>query len=127
MKDKTLTDNVSELNSIVRRYIDARIKLWKVDLLEKISTSGTYFFTTFMMLLLISFVLLFATFAFSYWYGNNYGNIAVGFLISAGFYIILGIILYIFRKPVFSNNIIRNMSGIIFSDKERKINEINNE
>jgi energy-coupling factor transporter transmembrane protein EcfT len=123
MKDKTLTKNLSELNHVIKSYIDARIDLWKINLLDKIVKSGTYFFTSVMVMLALSFVLLFATFAFSYWYGNVYGNIATGFLISAGFYIILGIVFYFFRKPIFSNNIIRNIAEIIFSEDDRKINE----
>ena len=123
MKDKSLTENVSELNHVIKRYIEARINLWKIGFLERISKSGTYLFTTLMVMLTFSFVLLFATFAFSYWFGKKYGNIAEGFLISAGIYIVFGIIIYVFRKPIFSNNIIRNISEIIFSDDDRKINE----
>ncbi len=123
MKDKTLTENVSELNHVIKRYIEARMDLWKINLLEKITKTGTYFYTSVLVILALSFVLLFATFAFSYWYGKEYGNIAGGFLISAGFYVVLGIIIYLLRRPIFSNNIIRNISAIIFSDDERKNNE----
>jgi hypothetical protein len=59
-------------------------------------------------------MLLLLTFSFSFWYGNMYGTIYEGFLISSGIYAFLGILIYLLRRPIFSNNIIRNIGMILF-------------
>ena len=120
MENNSLKENLSELNTIINRYIEAKIDLWKVLLLEKVTKIGTYFFTVIAVLVTFLFTLLFLTFAFSFWYGNAYGNITVGFLISAGFFLVLALLIYRLRKPLFSNNIIKNIGSIIFSDDEEK-------
>ena len=114
MKNKTLLENFSELNDVVKSYLDARINLWKVLLLEKITKTGTYFFSIVVSIVVIASLLLLLTFAFSFWYGNMYGNIYVGFLLSAGFYAVIGIILFLLRRPIFANNVVRNIGKILF-------------
>jgi hypothetical protein len=120
MENNSLKENLSELNTIIKSYIEAKIDLWKVLLLEKVTKIGTYFFTVIAVLVTFLFTLLFLTFAFSFWYGNAYWNITVGFLISAGFFLVLALLIYRLRKPLFSNNIIKNIGSIIFSDDEEK-------
>lgn len=120
MENNSLKENLSELNTIIKSYIEAKIDLWKVLLLEKVTKIGTYFFTVISVLITFLFTLLFLTFAFSFWYGNTVGNITIGFLISAGFFLFLALVVYWLRKPLFSNNIIKNIGAIIFSDEEEE-------
>ena len=120
MKNNSLTKNLSELNIIIKSYLEARLNLLKVILLEKVTKIGTYFFTSFFVMVTFLFTLLFLAFAFSFWYGNTYGRISEGFLISAGFFLIVAVLLYVLRKPLFSNNIIKNISSIIFSEEENE-------
>jgi len=115
-----LAENISELTEIMKKYIAARMDLIKVTLLEKVTRSGTYFFSFTVIIFIVFAVLLLLTFAFSFWYGENVGEIYGGFLIAAGFYLILGIILYLLRGPIFSNNIIKNLASIIFAENEEE-------
>lgn len=119
MKDNSLAENFTELRDILKKYLDARIKLWKILLLEKLTKAGTYILTILVFVVVLASLLLLLLFAFSFWYGNVYGNIYYGFLISAGFYVLVGVLLFLLRRPIFSNNIIRNLGKIFFSeDKE---------
>lgn len=120
MKKDSLTDNITELNDIVKNYLEARVDLWKVMFLEKLSKIGTYFFSAISILLIALFFLLCLTLAFSFWYGNTYGNLSEGFLISAGFFVLLAFILFFLRKQLFSNNIIKNIASIVFSEEDKK-------
>ena len=119
MENNSLKENLTELNTIIKSYIEAKFDLWKVLLLEKVTKIGTYFITVISILITFLFTLLFLTFAFSFWFGNTYGNITAGFLISAGFFLILALVIYRLRKPLFSNNIIKNIGSIIFSEDEK--------
>ncbi|NBC82198.1 MAG: hypothetical protein GVY19_02340 [Bacteroidetes bacterium] len=121
MKGKTLSDNFAELNEIVRSYLNARYDYLRILILEKLTKIGTYFITTLSLVTIFLFVLLFLTFAFSFWYSQHVGEISEAFLICAGFYLILGIIVYALRKPLFSGSIVRNISDILFPENEDEI------
>jgi hypothetical protein len=123
MSNNSLSDNFTDLYDSVKSYVEARLILFKLKVTEKITRTGTYFISTFVILSVFLFALLFLSFAFSFWYGQRYGDIAGGFLISAGFYILLAFIIYLLRKPLFSNNIVKNVSTIIFSEEEENENE----
>jgi hypothetical protein len=117
MKNTSLAESLSELKEVVIEYLDARIGLAKAILLEKLSKIGTYFLTAMAIIIVIASMLMLLIFAFSFWYGNYYGNIYQGFMISAGFYLLVGIVIFIFRRTIFSNNIIRNVGRILFTEE----------
>lgn len=108
------------LKEVVQNYLSARVNLWKIMLLEKIAKTGTVVMTTITVLTFLSFVLLFLTFAFSFWYGEKYGSLATGFLISAGFYVLIALIVILFRKLIFSGTLIKSFRSVLFSDEEKK-------
>lgn len=118
MKNKTLSENLSELNDVLKSYLAARLKLWKVLLLEKIMRAGTYFFSTIGVLISAFSCLLFLEFAFSYWYGDTQGSITTGLLISAGFNLLLMVLIYLLRKRLFSRHILKNIRDILFDEDE---------
>ena len=123
MKNKPLEHNVRELKDILIKYVNARIDLWKMSLLEKIVKANVYFMTHLVLVLLFSFVLLFLTFAFGYWFGNNYGSLSLGFLIAAGFILLVSLIIYLLRKHIFSGSAVRNLASVIFPDEEKNDHE----
>lgn len=118
MSKNTLSDNFTELYDSVKDYVEARITLFKLRLTEKITRTFTYFISTAVIVTVLLFALLFLSFAFSFWYGKYNGNIAEGFLISAGFYLVLALIIFVFRKQIFADNIVKNISSIIFAEEE---------
>lgn len=117
MQKDTFKENISELNDIMQEYLKARMNLWKLELLEKLTRIGTYFITSILVLVSILMVLMLISFAFSFWYGQNYGSIATGFLISGGVYVLLLVLGYLMRRQIFSNPIVRHISSIIFNQK----------
>lgn len=118
MKNHTFTEHFTELGDVLKSYFDARIKLWKILILEKFTKAGTYLFTSVMVLLSSFIILMFLGFAFSFWYGENYGSFTTGFLISAGIMFLIMVLLYLFRKLVFSRNILKKNSDFLFEEDE---------
>ena len=120
MAEKTLSENFSDLNEVVKNYINARLNFARISLLEKLTRIGTYFFSAIAIIIAIAFVLLFLTFAFAFWYNNSHGSIIDGFLISAAFYFAVGLLLFIFRRHIFTGNIIKCLANIIIHEDEEK-------
>ena len=98
MKNTALEQQVTELKTVLTSYLEARLDLGKAIMLEKMSKIGTYFLSVMSGVIVIASFLLLIAFAFSFWYGSALGSIHVGFLISAGFYILVGILLFLFRR-----------------------------
>ncbi len=103
---------------IARSYVNTRIELWKLSLLEKTSLAGAFFLSSVVIVLIIAFCLLFVSLAFSYWYGQQTGDLAMGFLITAGFYVIVGLIFILNRKSIISGPIVRKLTSILYKDDE---------
>ncbi len=120
MKSRTLTENFSELKEIFHRYLKAKLNLWRITLLENITRIFTYFFTSLVVIITIAIVLLFLAFAFTHWYAQSYGDIVMGYLIAAGAYLFIGVIVFVFRKQIFSNILLRHLASIFFQEEDLK-------
>ncbi len=121
MKDKSLHDNFTELSGVVKNYIDARINLWKVHLLEKVTRAGVYLLTFILIWIAALFILLLLTLGFSFWYeASNHGTLFEGFLISAGFFAVLALLVFLLRKQLFANHIVRNIAPLIFNEDKKE-------
>lgn len=115
-----ILESLFGLKEIFQNYLSARINLWKIVLLEKFAKTGTIVMTSVTVLTFLTFVLLFLTFAFSFWYGEKHGSVATGFLIAAGFYLFVSLIVILFRKAIFSKALIKNFKSVLFSDEDKE-------
>jgi hypothetical protein len=118
MANQSFTGNMAEMIKIARSYVNTRIELWKLSLLEKTSLAGAFFLSSVVIVLIIAFCLLFISLAFAYWYGQQTGDLAMGFLITAGFYVIVGLIFILNRKNIITGPIIRGLASILYKDDE---------
>jgi len=121
MKNRSLTDSLAELSDVIKNYINARVRLFQVLLLNKISKAGTLIITAVIIIMAICFVLLLLTMAFSFWYAENYGSMAEGLLLSTVFYIVFTLIIYWLRKPIVTNILIRKLAELFYDDNEEDL------
>jgi hypothetical protein len=119
-KETSLQENFSELQEAISSYVNARINYWKITLIEKMARAGTYLFTTFLVLASASFIFLLLSLAFSFWFAEHHGSLVNGLLISAGAFAIIVFILFLLRRKIFANSIVKNMADIIYEDEEKK-------
>jgi hypothetical protein len=118
MKNRSLVENVSELNDVIKSFIEAKFDLWRLTLLQKITRLGTYLLSTIIIAIIILIITLLLTFAFTQWYSNTIGTLIESYLIAAGVYVLFALIVFFLRKQLFSNMMVRNIASIIFSDEE---------
>ena len=121
MEKNALSENFAEISSVIKKYVNARIDLLKLTLLQKITRAGTFMLTFVSVLVSLFAVLIFLMFAFSFWYGERTGSLSTGFLISAGVFAILLILVLLLRKVIFSNTLVRVFSHILFSDDDQNL------
>ena len=104
---------IEELTDSLKGYINTNIELIKHQAVERTTVIVADLVTNAMvglfLLLFVFFISLWACFYLSSLFGNNYTGIAI----VAGFYLLLGVILYMVRKKMvikpLRNIIIRNI------------------
>ena len=97
---ENIASNVELLYKKAEQYSKTSLELLKLHTIEK--TSDVISSLTVVISISISIIVgmftLFVNIGISFFIGNLLGNNALGFFIVSGFYFILGIIVFIFRK-----------------------------
>lgn len=109
-----LTELMLDLLEQLKSYVNMRIDYFKLQVAEyliRFFSSLTLFIVIFWIAF---FAVFFGSFAFAYWFGETTGMWAAGFLIVAGFYILLAVLVYIFRRVL----IIRPFTKLILEQLE---------
>ena len=115
---KNLTENLGELSGSAKSYVQAKIDLTKLTLLEKVTRFTSSLFTMIVVVLFSMLVIGFGAAAFAIWYGQTYNNYFEGALIAGGCLIILGLIFVLLRHKILTNPVLRNFSDILFEDEK---------
>lgn len=116
---KNLTENFGELSGSAKNYVQAKIDLTKLTLLEKVTRFTSSFFTIVVVILFFTLVLGFGAAAFAVWYGQTYNNYFEGVLIAGGSLLFLALIFVLLRHKILTNPLLRNFSDILFEEDEK--------
>lgn len=98
------------------QYVQDRILLLKLQMVEKVSQLIALLFTGLTLALLAFFILLFVSIMAGYYFANIAGSLYIGFGIVSLFYIIIFVLIVTLRKKVIEKHIIDAVIKI-FMDK----------
>lgn len=105
----------------LRKYIDQLIGYNKLVFVKKMGEISSYLTLLITLGFLSSLVLIFLSFGFVWWYsGTNPGERYIGFLIVAGFYVFIAILVYLLREKLIFKPINKALGNVMFSDVEDK-------
>ncbi|SRR5699024_8728473 len=105
-----IKENIGDLNKDVRSYIHAKYDYLELRMLKKISRIFTRLLKLFLLCFLAVVVVTLLSFAASFWIGGQIESYGGGFLIVAGFYFLIMLIILLFGKMIFRSGIIRKVS-----------------
>ncbi|MEX0635998.1 MAG: phage holin family protein [Ferruginibacter sp.] len=108
------SENIEGLFEKAKDYVETRLELFKLKTALTTSEVVAELVGRIVLILFITIVVVLLNIGMALWLGEVLGKNYYGFLILAGFYSLLSVILYIFRKkwiksPV-SNAIIKKMT-----------------
>ena len=118
MEQKKVSESIADMTDQVRNYVRLRIDLFKLDLTEKLATLTTTLLISIIFFIVFLFFTLFLSLAFIFWFKEYVGAAWAGALIVAGFYILIGIIVFIIRDKLFLNRIVIQISKILLEEEE---------
>ncbi|MCX6286262.1 MAG: phage holin family protein [Bacteroidetes bacterium] len=117
MESNRISDNFSSLTENMKNYVNLRIDYIKLLLTEKIAKLASFFLISVIFFILSMFLILFISFAFVFWYGEEVGPTFVGALIIVAFYVIMGLFIYGMRHKLFINPMVKRLAKIIMEDE----------
>ncbi|MES2591978.1 MAG: phage holin family protein [Bacteroidota bacterium] len=116
-----MSDRVSffaEIKQLITDYLGARLKLIKIGTYEKIAKVTAVLFSSIIIALLGFFLLFFLSISGGFYFGSLLNSNALGFLIIFGIYLILFIVLIVFRKKLLEKHIVDRVIEQLFEKEE---------
>jgi len=114
---------ISKWKEKIAHYIEVRLNLFKLGLMERISNILSYLIFVFIGLFLTVSILIFLGIGIGEYFSSVLDSRAGGFFITAGFYVLLLIVLFLLRVPIttgFSGVFIRIMTATEADDEDPK-------
>jgi ABC-type glycerol-3-phosphate transport system permease component len=103
-----------ESKQALKKYLQDRLLLIKLQLTEKISKLVAVMFTSLLIVVIGFFIVLFLSMMAGFYFASLTGSNYIGFAIVAGFYVILLIVIIALRKRVLQKNIINMIIEVMF-------------
>jgi hypothetical protein len=123
-EDNSLSAQIKRIFDQLKVYLDLKIGYLKLNVAEYLIRFFSSLVLWMVIFFTLFFVLVFSSFAFAYWFGEKTGRWSLGFFIVAGFYFLLAIFIYAFRKSI----IVRPFTHLILSQMDLdKFNDSDNE
>lgn len=117
---KDLSDNLLELNETVKGYIQTKLDLAKITVLEKATRLSLYLMTSLVVILFVFLILACIITVFVFWFHETYNNMFMGLLIAIGILVVTAITFITFGKRFITKNVLNNISEILFDEDEKE-------
>jgi hypothetical protein len=112
--DDSLSAQIKKIFDLVKVYLDLQVGYVKLNVAEYLIRFFSSLVLWLVLFWILFFVVVFGSFAFAYWFGELTGRWSLGFLIIAGCYILLAILIYSFRRSI----IVRPFTRLILSQMD---------
>ncbi len=104
---KHIEDFVSKAGDLA----ETKAELWKLGAAGKISETVSSLMSVIATAMLIGLAVITLSFGVAFWIGSEMGELSYGFFIVGGFYLLIGLLVFVFRrdwikKPI--NNLVIN-------------------
>jgi hypothetical protein len=109
-------NNVDDLKSETKAYVDKNVEYYKLLGFKIVAKTTAMFVKYTLILLSFAFCLLFGSIAAGFAIGTSIGSTALGFLIVAGVYFLVGIVILIFKNRLVEGRILSVFSELFFKD-----------
>ncbi len=103
----------------IKEYASLNYKMFKMNLLEKLSLILTMFVLVMVVVVLVLAALTYFSLAAIYALKETLGGMAMGLTIVGGVFIIITALVLIFRKQWILNPLIKSLSNILFREDEK--------
>lgn len=116
MAFEELKENTEAIQENAKAYIESSIAYYKLWGFKVAMKSTTLMLKFFLIAICLMIVLLFISVAGAFAIGNLLDSYALGFLIVAGIYLIIALLLFLVKDKIVEGPILEKFSEIFFND-----------
>jgi len=121
MEAQNLKEDAKDILNHAGDYAETFYKLNLVRLTKKVSDVASVVVNSLLIFFISLCILLFTSFAGAWWLGDVVQNRALGFLLIAGFYLLIILVLVLMRKKIISPFIRNTLIRKIYEEKDHVI------
>jgi hypothetical protein len=122
MIQEELTRPIKNYGEALHDLVNLRINLIGLQISKRLADFATNLISAVLLAGLLALIIVMLSFAFVFWYGSSVGPYHHGFLIVSLFYILAGMMLFLFREKIIIDPFLRKMGATGFGlDQEGKI------
>ena len=121
MEAQNLKEDAKDILNHAGDYAETFYKLNLVRLTKKVSDIGSGLVSSVLIFFISLCILLFISFAGAWWLGDITNNRALGFLLIAGFYLLIVFVLVLMRKKVISPFIRNTLIRKLYEEKNKVV------
>ncbi len=103
---------------LIKKYLDNRVKLVKIELVSIMANLAASLVSSFMILLMITFIILMLSISLAFWMATLLDSNALGFLAVGGIYILAFIIYMAFSKGFIDTKVKDKIVSLSFKSEE---------
>ncbi len=118
MDSKSLLDHLFRLKESFRKYLETKISYYGFTAFEKAVRVLSLLLSNIVVILVFFLAFIFLSGAASIYLGRLTGHFELGLLIVGGFYFLIGLILFGFRKKIFSPIVIKALYRVFFNEED---------
>ncbi len=113
MSKKELNQPLKTALDELKVYFELQIKLNKAVYAKKAEEFSSQLILILILAGIMAFFLLFLSFGFVQWYTEKYGSEWIGYMITAGFYLLLTFFIYLFRNSFIYKPLRKNVNKVL--------------
>jgi hypothetical protein len=118
MDERPLLEAMGESYGYLRAYVEKRIELMRLELIEKVALTASTLLLLAAMGFIFFFILGLLTIALGFFLEPFVGSLAVSFLILAGIYALVGVLIFLLRKPLIIQPVLDMVIRILDEDQQ---------
>jgi len=109
---------ITELRQLITEYLDARLKLIKLETFEKTAKVTAVLFSSLVVALLGFFLLFFLSMSLGFYLGKVFESMALGFLAVTSLYLLLFVLVLLMKKDLMEKFLIERIIGELTKKEE---------
>lgn len=122
---ENIATNIEKLYDKATLYAKTSYELVRLKAIDKISEIISSLAVVISIVFIVAMFTLFLNVGIALWIGQTLNNISLGFFIVSGFYVLLAIIVFIYRKKLIKEPIDNLIVGKLLEEKIRERNDKN--
>ena len=97
---QSIIDNIENLVSRAGDIAETKVELWKLRAVGKVSETVSSLISVIAIVILIVTAIIILSLGIAFWIGSEIGKTSYGFFIVGGFYVLVGFLVYVFRRKL---------------------------